>query len=253
MNRKKKKIITKLSEAEKEKIINELLPYIKYTALRLAWRLPPQLTIEDLLSAGIVGLLEAIERFDEDQGKISTFAKHRIKGAMIDELDKFNPVSKYQRQKEKMINEPCGNKEKCNGRLHNYDENTETLNLPIEDHYESLNSSPFIGILSIDGMAEKHANGLEDTLAEVIPDKSLISPSEEYEENSKKLIIASIIDELPEKEKLILSLYYWDELTMKEISRVMDMSEGRVCQLHKKALLWMKERLKSDNRIKDFL
>ncbi len=252
MNKKRKKNRTKFSEADKEKIINEMLPYIKYTALRLAWRLPPQLTTDDLISTGIIGLLDAIERYEENQGKILTFVQHRIKGAMLDELDKFNPISKFQRQKNKKINDICLKIEKETGRLPEDEEIAETLDLTLDDYYEALNNCQVTNILSIDGLTEKNTNGEENSLSEVLPDKSSLSPIDELQEKDKKLFLASIINELPEREKLILSLYYWDELTMKEISRVMDMTEGRVCQLHKKALIWVKERLLSDNKIKDF-
>lgn len=242
----------KLDEAEKEKIIEELLPYIKYTALRLIWRLPQQLTLDDLMSAGIVGLLEAMNRYNENEGKISTFVKYRIKGAMLDELDRFNPISKSQKLKIQMVNKICRQMEKSSGSLPEDVEIAEALNLTLDEYYEVIQDAQVVTILNIEDFSERQSNGEEVNLAEIIPDKSSINPIEKLEERDKKQWLAGIIDELPEKEKLILSLYYWDELTMREISQVVDMTEGRVCQLHSKALIWMRSRLGDRSKIKDF-
>ncbi len=232
-----------LSEAEKDRLIEELLPYIKYTALRLAWRLPQQLTLDDLMSVGIVGLLEAIDRFNEDEGKILTFVKYRIKGAMLDELDRFNPISKSQKNKIMMLNNICKQMQRDLGEVPEDEEIAEALDLTLDEYYEAVQGAQVVTIFSIEEFSERQANGEEISLAEIIPDKSSINPIKKLEDKDKQKWLAGIIDELPEKEKLILSLYYWDELTMREISQVMDMSEGRICQLHNKALIWMKARL----------
>lgn len=242
----------KLDEADKEKIIEELLPYIKYTALRLTWRLPQQLTIDDLMSAGIVGLLEAMNRYNENEGKISTFVKYRIKGAMLDEIDRFSPISKSQKIKIQMIGKICKQLEKSSGSLPEDVEIAEALNLTLDDYYEVIQDAQVPTIFSIEEFSERQINGEEVSLTEIIPDKSSMNPIEKLEERDKNRWLAGIIDELPEKEKLILSLYYRDELTMREISQVIDMTEGRVCQLHNKALIWMRARLGDRSRIKDF-
>lgn len=240
-----------LSDEEKDRLIKELLPYIKYTALRLSWRLPKQLTLDDLMSAGIVGLLEAINRYNEDKGGISTFVKYRIKGAMLDELDRFNPISKSQKQKISMVNKICRQMEKASGKLPEDNEVAEALGLTLDEYYELIQGAQVVTIFNIEEFSERQLNGEKINLAESIPDKSSISPIERLQERDKKQWLAGIIDELPEKERLILSLYYWDELTMKEIAQVMDLSEGRVCQLHNKALIWMRARLGSESKIKD--
>lgn len=241
-----------IGDTEKDQLIEELLPYIKYTALRLAWRLPHQLTLDDLMSVGIVGLLEAINRFNEAEGKISTFVKYRIKGAMLDELDRFNPTSKAQKNKIVMLNNICKQMQRDSGKLPEDEEIAEALDLTLDEYYEAVQGMQAVTIFSIDEFSQRQPNGEEISLAEILPDKSSISPVKKLEERDKQKWLAGIIDELPEREKLILSLYYWDELTMREISQVMDMSEGRVCQLHNKALIWMKARLGDKSKIKDF-
>ncbi len=242
-----------LSESDKEQLIEELLPYIKYTALRLAWRMPQQLTVDDLISVGIIGLLEATNRHNEAEGKIATFVKYRIKGAMLDELERFNPISKSQKKKMQLLNNICKEMEKASGRMPEDDEIAEALDLTLDKYYELLEGCQPATILNIEDYSLKQSNGEGINLAEIIPDKSAIDPLHKMEQMDREKWLAEIIEELPEKEKLILSLYYWDELTMKEISQVMDISEGRVCQLHNKAIIWLKSRLQSDSKIKDFL
>lgn len=256
MKKRKKNPISQkrdLSEQEKENIFAELLPYIKYTALRLAWRLPPQLSVEDLMSAGVVGLLDAINRYKDEEGSLHTFVKYRIKGAMLDELNAFSTVSKSQKKKMDMIKTASNELWKDFGRMPEEEEIAELLELPLDDYYKAIQDSQTPVILNIDEFSPNHNNGDPINLADIIPDNSLSNNQlTKLEERDKKQWLAGLIDELPEKEKLILSLYYWDELTMKEIASVMEMSEGRICQLHRKALLWLKTKMKSDDKIKEF-
>lgn len=241
-----------LSEEEKENIIAELLPYIKYTALRLAWRLPPQLDLEDLMSAGVTGLLDALNRYRDDRSSLPTFVKYRIKGAMLDELNAFTAVSKSQKKKMTMITTASDEIKKSSGRMPEVDEIAETLELTLDEYYKIIQNSQAALILSIDELLHKQSNGEEINLAEIIPDDASITPLKKLEQKEIKQLLAKLIDELPEKEKLILSLYYWEELTMREIASVMDVSEGRICQLHNKALLSLKEKIKSCDKIKEF-
>ncbi|MCX7913356.1 MAG: FliA/WhiG family RNA polymerase sigma factor [Thermodesulfovibrionales bacterium] len=249
-NKKKFSTEKKVSEVNREQIVQELLPYIKYTALRLSWRLPIQLTTEDLINVGIVGLLESIERVDTEKGDVIHFVKHRIKGAMLDEINKFRCQTKSQRQKFEAILDAYNQLEREFGRIPEVDEVAERLGLNLDEYYELVQDAKFLNILSLDEASENH-NGA-NCIYEIIADGSCLSPMERLEELDKKKLLEEIINELSEKEKLILSLYYWDELSMKEIAKVLDISEGRVCQIHKKVLIWLKAKLESDQRIKDF-
>lgn len=240
-----------INEKEKEQIITEMLPYIKYTALRLSWRLPPHLTVEDLMSTGIVGLLEAIERYREGEGKLSTFAKYRIKGAMLDELDYFNPIPKSQKKKMDMVKKICREMENRTGKIPDDEELAEALDLTLDEYYEIIQGSQVAAVINIDEHTERNGNGEEINLADIIPDASAANPLNRLEREDKKQWLAAIIDGLPDREKLILSLYYWDELTMKEIAGVIDMTEGRVCQLHNKALIWLRARMDAEKSIKE--
>ncbi|MCX8031213.1 MAG: FliA/WhiG family RNA polymerase sigma factor [Thermodesulfovibrionales bacterium] len=242
----------KLSEKEREELIKDMLPYIKYNALRLSWRLPPQLTVEDLISIGIIGLLEAADRFDESEGRIHTYVKYRIKGAMLDELERHSTVSKSMIKRIQHLNNVCKEMEKKTGELPQDEEIAEALNISINDYYEIIENAQPILIFNFEDLIPRQPNGEDISLSEIIPDKNSKNPLQLFEQKNMERYLATLIDELPEKEKLILSLYYWDELTMKEISKVLDISEGRVCQLHNKSLIWLRSRLEEDGKIKDF-
>ncbi len=212
------------------------------------------MNVEDLMGVGIVGLLEAVNRYKEGKGSsLSTFVKYRIKGAMLDELNANSTVSKSQKKKLDIIKKTCQEIKKVSGQMPEDEEIAERLELTLDEYYGIIQGSQVVSILSIEEFSERNGNGEEIHLAEIIPDDSSDSPLRKLEERDKKQWLANIIDELPKKEKLILSLYYWDELTMKEIAGVMNMSEGRICQLHNKALIWLRARMETEKSIKEFL
>ncbi len=234
-----------LGEEEKERIISDFLPFIKYTAHRLSWRLPPQLSVEDLVSVGIIGLLDALTRYREDVGRLGTFAEIRIKGAMLDELRAHDATPKSLHQKVKLIKEAHKDLEKELGRLPDDEEIARRLEMPLDEYYGILSSAKAGIHLSIDDFSERthQENGLD--IMDSIPDPQAKNPLKLFEDKRERELLAGVISELPEKEKLVLSLYYWEEMTMKEISRAMNLTEGRVSQLHHQALLRLKTRVES--------
>jgi RNA polymerase sigma factor for flagellar operon FliA len=241
------------AEKEKEQIINDALPFIKYTAYRLARRLPAQLSVNDLINVGIIGLLDALSRYTEGRVKLKTFVEYRIKGAMLDELraqdwlprslkDKISQIRKAQRRLEKEL-----------GRSPEDDEVAKSLGMEMDDYYRILHSAGNAVVFSFEDFRGNNGQDGDLDVMECIRDASGKSPLELIEEASDKEALARLIDALPEKEKLVLSLYYWEELTMKEIGRVMNISEGRVCQIHsetiKKLKLKMNKPLVLDKKV----
>jgi RNA polymerase sigma factor for flagellar operon FliA len=225
------------SEEEKEQIIKDSLPFIKYTAYRLAWRLAPQLTVEDLMSVGVVGLLDALSRYREDKGKINTFIEYRIKGAMLDELRAHDWISKSMKKKIASVEKAYLELEREKGRLPEAEEIAEKLNITLDEYYKILQGAHTGIMLRFEEFRGKIGSESSSDLEESIPDPNMKTPLEIYEDNKKKELLADLIDKLPEKEKAILSLYYWEEMTMKEIGKVLNLTEGRICQLHNQALI----------------
>jgi RNA polymerase sigma factor for flagellar operon FliA len=231
-----------LSEEEKEKIIKEFLPFIKYTAYRLSWRLPPQLSVEDLVSAGIVGLLDALQRYEEGIAKLSTFAESRIRGAMLDELRSQNWIPKSMKEKINLIKKAYLELESKLGRSPDAEEVAEKLKISLDEYYKILQGANTQVLLRFEDFKERSKDEDLD-LAEYLSAPQAKTPLSILEESNMKESIAKVIDGLPEKEKLVLSLYYWEEMTMKEIGKVLNITEGRVSQLHNQALLRIKLKL----------
>jgi RNA polymerase sigma factor for flagellar operon FliA len=232
-----------LSEQEKEKIIKDSLPFIKYTAYRLAQRLPPQLSLEDLISVGIMGLLDALQRYTEGRVKLKTFAEYRIKGAMLDELRSHDWVPRSLKTKISRIKKAHHQLEKELGRMPEEDEVAKRLEITLDEYYATLQSANNAVVFSFEGFRDRMYEEGDMDVTECIPDPDTKDPLELLEESSTRDALALLIERLPEKEKLILSLYYWEELTMKEIGRVMTLTEGRVCQLHSQALIRLKAQM----------
>lgn len=234
---------TELSEQEKERITKDFLPFIKYTAYRLSWRLPPELTVEDLVSVGTIGLLEALTRYREEEGKLTTFVEYRIKGAMLDELRNHSNVPKSVKKKADTIKKAHRELERELGRLPEDEEVAKSLNLTLDEYFGILARAHGPVTLRFQDFSERMHDEDGIDITECLADPDARTPLEVLETNDRKREMAQLIESLPEKERLVLSLYYWEELTMKEIGRVINLSEGRVCQLHSQALTRLKSKL----------
>jgi RNA polymerase sigma factor FliA len=240
-----------LSEQEKEQIIKDFLPFIKYTAYRLGKRLPPQLTVNDLISSGIVGLLDSLQRYEEGRVKLSTFVEHRIRGAMLDELRSQDWVPRSVKSKIAAIKKTHQKLEQELGRLPFDEEIAESLSITLDEYYKTMQDAHAAVMLSFEDFNSTLYGDHEIHAGDRIPDPSARTPFELLEDTTLKESLALHIGSLPEKEKLVLSLYYWNELTMKEIGKVMKLTEGRVCQLHNQALLRLKAKLDSASTTKE--
>ncbi len=228
-----------MSEQEQESLIKEFLPFIKYTAYRLAWRLPAHLTAEDLISVGTMGLLDALRRYDQERAKLKTFVEFRIKGAMLDEIMANDMVPKSMKKKIDSIRKTHARLESELRRLPSEDEIAGALGISVEEYHQTLQDANNCIVLRFEEFKSNNEDGEMD-IADCLTDKEAKNPLDLLEDTKLKEALAGAIDRLPKKEKTILSLYSWDELTMKEIAKVLDLTEGRVSQLHKQALLRLK-------------
>lgn len=240
-----------LSEHEKEQTIKDFIPFIKYTAYRLGKRLPPQLTVDDLISSGIVGLLDSLQRYEEGRVKLSTFVEHRIRGAMLDELRSQDWVPRSVKTKIAAIKKAHQKLEQELGRLPLEEEIAESLAISLDEYYKTMQDAHAAVMLSFEDFNSTLYGDHEIHAADRIPDPSARTPYELLEDTTLKECLAQHIGSLPEKEKLVLSLYYWNELTMKEIGKVLNLTEGRVCQLHNQALLRLKAKIDSPQPSKE--
>ncbi len=228
-------------EDRKESVIRDFLPFIRYSARRLSWRLPPGLSEDDLVSAGVVGLLDALRRFREGTVKLKTYAEHRIKGAMLDELRAADNLPRNVRDRVNAMKSAYGKLEHLLGRPPEDTEVASALGIGLEEYHKILRESGAALHLRFEDFRARGEDGT-DSLLENLPDTEGKDPLSVLEGAGMRDLLAGVIREIPEKERIVLSLYYWDELTMKEIGKVLGLTEGRVSQLHGQALLRCKAR-----------
>ncbi len=236
---------SKVTSHRRDRMIGECIHLVKHIAYRLALRLPSHVNVNDLMSAGMIGLLEAIDRFDDNRGvKIQTFVHIRIKGAMLDELRDMDWLSPSMRQKKRQFGEAHTTLETRLGRPPTEEETADALGVTAEK-YQSMRANILgLAIISIEDLRINQGERDEDYL-DCLQDTSESGPEIQtgFEEVKKRL--TNSIDILPQNEKTVLSLYYYDELTLKEIGSVMGLTESRICQLHSRAIRSLKEQLRT--------
>lgn len=215
------------SPLEKEIIIKHYSPQIRFLAYRMKVKLPKNIDISELISAGILGLMESLKKYQADLGiKFETYAENRIRGAMLDELRRLDWFSRGLRQRVRQIDEAMWQLEQELGRIPSVEEVQQKTGLnekEIHQGMEALQSQLAIPLDSI-----------EDTLANDSDRNGEPFHNTVFNELTEKM--ALLIDRLTDKEKLVLSLYYTEELNMREVAEVLGVTEGRVSQLHSQAI-----------------
>jgi RNA polymerase sigma factor for flagellar operon FliA len=232
----------------RDRLILHYSPLVKYVAGRVAVGLPQNVEQADLVSYGIFGLIDAIDKFDPSRGfKFETYAIARIKGAILDELRSIDWVPRSVRAKSRAIEKAYA---KLEGELHRTptDEELATELTMSEDQLQStLNQISFIGLVALDEMLSGGDRGDSMTLGDTVAD-SKEGPSAAYEVEEMRHILADAINRMPEREKIVLTLYYYEGLTLAEIGQVLGVTESRVCQIHTKAVLQLRSRLAASER-----
>jgi len=227
----------------RDRLIVEYAPLVKYIANRIAMRLPPHIDVNDLINSGILGLIDAIEKFDPAREvKFKTYAEIRIKGAILDELRAMDWIPRSIRKVIKRLVDAYHELEQQLGRPAKDEEIAELLGLKMEEFYKLLKQSAGVPLISLDVLVdydEKRRN-----IMSCLEDPKSANGFGIMGLSEVKDAVAKSIDDLPEKEKQVISLYYYDELTMKEIGKVLNLTESRVSQIHTKAVLRLRVRIK---------
>lgn len=231
----------------RDQLILTYAPLIKYIAQKIAARLPANIELDDLMSSGVIGLMDAIDKYDASRdNKFKTYAEFRIRGAILDELRAQDWVPRSVREKAKVL-ERCYNRiEQQTGRQATDEEVCSDLKISMEEYHDMLNQVRSVSLLSFDDIsnfskADKRAiHGLSNN-----GKGGTTTPFSEVNSAHLKKLIAEAIQDLPEKQRLVLSLYYYEDLNLKEIGRVLDVTESRVSQLHTQAVIRLKGKLRS--------
>lgn len=234
---------------EREEMILKYIPYVKYIASRMIMGLPPGVEFDDLVSYGIIGLIDAIEKFDTTKGiKFETYATLRIKGSIIDELRKISWMPKSAFSKLTQLNVAREKLELTLNREPSEQELAEYLCVTIEDVRLTESYINYLSLVSLDDIFFK-SDDEDIQIKNMIENENSPQPEKIIEEEEKLFVLKKALDMLSEKDKLVLQLYYFEKLTLKEIGKVLEITESRVSQLHSRAILRLRENLKKLNYI----
>jgi len=234
----------KISNRERNEIIMEFLPKINYIVQSLKQEnLPPTVTEEDLINTGVLGLIDAINKYDPSKGvKLSTYAEIRIRGQIIDSLRKLDWVPRNVRQKARHIETAILEVEQKLGREATPEEIAEYLGMDVDEYMKYAEKISNSGLISIDTTvgSDEDANTKLWQIISINDD----TPDKYVEEEELKKIISDIISKLNERERLVITLYYYEELSMKEIGEVLGLTESRISQIHTKTMMKIKSMIK---------
>ncbi|OGI25506.1 MAG: hypothetical protein A3J76_03620 [Candidatus Moranbacteria bacterium RBG_13_45_13] len=225
----------------RNKIITQHAPLIRYIAIRLAQCLPPHIYLDDLISAGIIGLIDAIHKFDPGKGiEFKTYAEFRIKGTIQDELRSLDWIPRSVRKKQHLLEQTYKKLQKTLGRPAEPEEVVEALGIGMEEFYELLNETKTLSFIGIDrfwkALPDDESNSNKDGFCEIVNHHNNENPYQASSFSQTQEIVKQCIKKLPYGMRLLLSLYLYEDLTMKEISLLTGHSESRISQLFTEVL-----------------
>ncbi|MEE4356259.1 MAG: FliA/WhiG family RNA polymerase sigma factor [Desulfococcaceae bacterium] len=229
-------------DTERENLIVAYIPYVKRIVNRIASRLPPEVEKKDLMNAGIIGLIESLDHYDPaGNASFKTFATFRIKGALLNQLRAADHLSRGDRKKVRELKKAAAGLAAYLGRPPEHDEIAKELDMDINEYFHIRKKAAF-SIIHFEELAVA-AKDRKKNVMEELADPDTGDPSVLIDRQELCKGLARAVAELAEKEKLVISLYYQDELTMKEIGKVLDISESRVSQIHTGAVLQLRLKL----------
>ena len=228
---------TAKGKMDQTELLNQYLPQVRRQALSLQVRLPASIELDDLIQAGMVGLLEAMGRFDASQGaSFATFASQRIRGAMIDELRSRDWLPRSVRRNAREVDQVVRKLEQQLGRAAQDHEIAAELDMPVDEYYQLLSDTNCGHLLPYDELVAEGQEPEQDNAPFATPFADLL-------DQEQRQLLIDAIEALPEREKLLMALYYQEELNLKEIGAVMGVTESRVSQLHSQAVSRLRSKL----------
>jgi RNA polymerase sigma factor for flagellar operon FliA len=229
-----------LAGEEREKLILEHLPQVRLIARRIQERLPDTISLDDLISTGILGLISAIDNFDASHNvKLKTYAEYKIRGAILDSLRGLDWAPRQKRKRAKQIDAAIGSAEQRLKRAATEEDIAAELKISVEEYHEWLVEIRGLNIGSLEYGTGEHARDL----LHYVPDSEDAIPSALFERAELERVLAQAIDGIPEIERTVLSLYYKEELTLREIAQVVNLHESRISQLKSQAVLRLRHQL----------
>jgi len=242
--KKYKEETVKVDDALRDQLIMDYAPLIKFIAQKIAIRLPSNIELDDLTSAGVIGLMDAIEKYDPTRdNKFKTYAEFRIRGAILDELRSQDWVPRSVREKAKKIEKVYAALEQKLGRTATEKELAYELDMNLFELNDLISQVKAISLMSLDEMGGPSQSDRK-SLLDCLENLNAKNPYTQLKVSAMKNVLMKAIEDLPETQRLVLSLYYYEDLNLKEIGRILLVTESRVSQLHTQAVLKLRSRLK---------
>ncbi len=233
----------KMTPDEKNRLVVEYSPLIKFIAQKIASRLPANIELDDLISSGVIGLMDAIDKWDPTRdNKFKTYAEFRIRGAILDELRAQDWVPRSIRDKAKVLDKTVVQLEAELGRMATDEEISKALSISVDEYHDLINQVRPVSLLSIDE-AQTFSSTDKKSILNLLEGTKLHNPHTQLNLKIVKSYITTAIEELPERQRLVLSLYYYEDLNLKEIGKVLRVTESRVSQLHAQAVSRLRNKL----------
>lgn len=227
---------------DRSQLIREHMSLVDIVVQRMVPQVPSFMTKDDMTSAAMEGLIDAANKYDATKGaKFRTFAEYRIRGAIYDEMRKLDWFSRSLREKHSQLTQTMLRLERKLGRSPEEDEMAEAMDMSLDEYHEILGKVSHLGCVSLNETLDHSEEGRSflDSLQEIDGP----TPFDLIESQEMAHLLAEILEELTEKERLVVALYYYEELTQKEIAEIINVTEGRVSQLHSQALIKLRVKL----------
>ena len=227
----------------REGLILHFSPLVKFVAGRLGSGLPRNVDPSDLVSYGTFGLIDAIDKFEPERGyKFETYAVNRIKGAILDELRALDWVPRSVRARAREIQRSMAELEHTLQRSATEQELADHMGIPVDSLRSQLGELSTLGFVALDEVLNPDERD-SAAIGDVVADARALDPSGTFEQEETRYLLIDSINRLPERDRLVVTLYYFEGLTLAEIGSVLNVTESRVCQIHTKAVLSLKNRL----------
>jgi RNA polymerase sigma factor for flagellar operon FliA len=228
----------------RDRLILHYAPLVKYVAGRVGSGLPAHVEQADLISYGTFGLIDAITRFEpEREVKFESYAMARIRGAIIDELRNTDWIPRSVRMKARQYERTVAELEAALRRSPTDEEVAEALDMDVEDVRKFLGQLSLVNVVALDELMTDEEGGSAPRLVDTLQDSNALDPQAMAEHGEARQLLGRAVEQLPEREKVVVSLYYFEGLTLADIGRVLGVTESRICQLHTKAVLHLRSKL----------
>jgi RNA polymerase sigma factor for flagellar operon FliA len=229
-------------ERAREGLILHYSPLVKFVAGRVGSGLPRNVDQNDLVSFGTFGLIDAVDKFEPERGfKFETYAVNRIKGAILDELRHLDWVPRSVRSRAREIQRTMAELNHKYQRTPSEEEVAAAMDLPLDTLRDQLGEIANLGFVALDELLNPSERD-SGSMSEMIADPAAIDPSGSFEREETRYMLADSINRLPDRERLVLTLYYYEGLTLAEIGGVLNVTESRICQIHTKAVMSLRNR-----------